>query len=262
MVSVGQKYYPPNVFAFLLEIPHMNSKLSRLERLASSPAIEGLAFGLFILNLYFILFAVTDFFSRAELDMYLYSGIIFGVTGMGLGLRAIIIERRTGDISVPIGILQKIDARVSFLFGTSESEINGQSKAKQAALSLCYLNKLIVQSRNESRIIGLFIIIFSLLNMIYAFSLHLILKDAAPFFIPVALMIWIIFIRTKIEIVRFRIENGFFGTNPAEARELIKFLISNSSNVNLNDGNGGIRQALLPPKKAVNGGTIERGELA
>jgi hypothetical protein len=48
----------------------------------------------------------------------------------------------------------------------------------------------------------------------------------------------------KLLVLLFRVRKGYFGTNSAEAREMIKFLIAHSENIDFNDPNGGLRRAL------------------
>lgn len=47
-------------------------------------------------------------------------------------------------------------------------------------------------------------------------------------------------------LLRYRVEKGYFGLNPYEARQLIKFLRDNADDIDFTDGDGGLRKPLLP----------------
>ncbi len=54
---------------------------------------------------------------------------------------------------------------------------------------------------------------------------------------------------TKEKMLGYRIHKGLFGTNRAEAKELIDFIIKKSNNLDFTDSNGNLRRTLLPEAK-------------
>lgn len=61
----------------------------------------------------------------------------------------------------------------------------------------------------------------------------------------VSLLFWIL-IKAKELLVAYRIQKGLFGTNRTEARDLINFIVENSSDIDFTDSGGKLRRALLP----------------
>ncbi|MGX9726058.1 MAG: hypothetical protein ACTFAK_01685 [Candidatus Electronema sp. VV] len=62
-------------------------------------------------------------------------------------------------------------------------------------------------------------------------------------------IVFLIILTVKELLTKYRIRKGLFGTNRAEARELIDFIIKNSDNLDFTDSNGNLRRALLPEEK-------------
>ena len=47
-------------------------------------------------------------------------------------------------------------------------------------------------------------------------------------------------------LIAYRIRKGLFGTNRTEARNLINFIVKNSSDIDFTDSDGKLRRVLLP----------------
>lgn len=73
---------------------------------------------------------------------------------------------------------------------------------------------------------------------------------------PVLLFLFVVLVLFKDQLFEFRIKKGLFGTNRAEARELIDFIIKNSDNLDFTDSNGNLRRALLPEAEERIPGTL------
>ena len=61
----------------------------------------------------------------------------------------------------------------------------------------------------------------------------------------ISLLFWNL-IEIKEQLVEYRIRKGLFGTNKTEARELINFIVENSSDIDFTDSDGKLRRVLLP----------------
>ncbi|MCI5125485.1 MAG: hypothetical protein D3925_13670 [Candidatus Electrothrix sp. AR5] len=109
---------------------------------------------------------------------------------------------------------------------------------KELALSLTYLSH---SKRNNTK---LKLILFLCTGIFFGLSWIFPLMNLS--IITFMLLVCISLLIAKELLMEYRIKKGLFGTNRAEARTLIEFIIKNSEDIDFTDSNGNLRRALLP----------------
>lgn len=115
---------------------------------------------------------------------------------------------------------------------------NRTLKVKEVALSLTYLINLKKKNYVTKVILLVCGLIFGVLDHYYP------LWDLLNF--SIVLIVTLGFITIKESLVEFRIKKGWFGSNKAEAKTLIEFLITNSEDIDFTDSDGKLKRTLFP----------------
>jgi hypothetical protein len=166
----------------------------------------------------------SDIFSWKVALVGISAGLFFAV-----GLLTNRIRQRMLFLEVSTGI------RVRVMLDQAKEKAD---TAKEVALSLTYLGHL----RKRHFRVKVFLLASSAALAVLGikfptFDLLALASTPVAFFALILL---------KELVIEYRIRHGFFGTSQSEAREMIRFLIENSTDIDFTDSGGKLRRTLLP----------------
>ncbi len=122
--------------------------------------------------------------------------------------------------------------------------IKKSNSAREEAISFAYLRH--TKKRNAGPKLAL--IVAALLFFGVSIGIHDPSLQALSFFTAGT---WIL-ITLKEMAIEYRIGCGYFGTNQTEAREILRFIVDRSEDIDFNDSNGKPRCALEPERRSEN----------
>lgn len=115
------------------------------------------------------------------------------------------------------------------------------SSTISTTISVIYLNFLSYRYTRTIILLVLLSVVFSLLSIMYFDSKALLSVNSTVVFVATLLVI-------RMRLVDKRITYGLFGTNADEAKEIIKFILAHSKDIDLSGGDGKPRKCFLPEK--------------
>lgn len=156
-------------------------------------------------------------------------------------------EIKIGEHDIRSGIAGGISA---FSWAIINSFILDYKKAsktlladKSSTIAIVYLNK-IKHDNIPAKILTISCSIFSAWYFFYVTKNEICVSA----FMANTLIFTIIEIKEFV--IGYRIQKGYFGTNRSEARELVLFMLKNSSNIDFNNDNGEFRKVLFSDRHA------------
>jgi len=125
----------------------------------------------------------------------------------------------------------------------SKYRLRGNAAVENIALSITYLNHLKADHISLKMALLLATVIFVAIGRYL--ELETVSSISLVPLIPLAL------IMVQEIVVEYRIRNGLFGSNAQEAKAMIEFMVRNAEDIDFTDGNGKLREVLMPSAKNI-----------
>lgn len=134
----------------------------------------------------------------------------------------------------------QLNESLKTLVATRRRILKKPISARDEAISLAYLHH--IKKRNSGQKLALIVLAFFFYIAFIKTG-----NQISQAFSLVNMIAWIL-ITVKEMVVEYRIGCGYFGTNQVEAREILRFIVERSDDIDFTDGSGKPRRALLPDK--------------